>query len=61
MIIGPWLFRFISIVYERLRNIELARRNKILYVKIHNYSKKIMNLMILLIFIIMWNPINGTI
>ena len=40
VIIGPWLFRFISIVYDRIRSIELARRNKILYVKIHNYSKK---------------------
>jgi putative transferase (TIGR04331 family) len=40
IIIGPWLFRFISIVYDRVRSIESAKRNKILYVKINNYSKK---------------------
>lgn len=40
IIIGPWLFRFISIVYDRVRSIESAKKNKILYVKINNYSKK---------------------
>lgn len=40
IIIGPWLSRFITIIYDRIRSIELAKRNKILYVKINNYSKK---------------------
>ena len=30
VIIGPWLLYFISIVYERIRSVELAKRNKIL-------------------------------
>lgn len=40
VIIGPWLIRFVSIIYDRVRSIELAKKNKILYVKINNYSKE---------------------
>jgi len=40
VIIGPWLIRFISIIYDRVRSIELAKKNKILYVKINKYYEK---------------------
>jgi putative transferase (TIGR04331 family) len=41
VIIGPWLKRFIFIVYDRLYNIKLIKKKyHISYVKINNYSEK---------------------
>lgn len=41
IILGPWLRRFIFIIYDRWQNIRLIKKNfKITYVKINNYSEK---------------------
>lgn len=41
IIIGPWLKRFIFIVYDRLHNIKLIKKKySISYVKINNYLEK---------------------